>query len=203
MYKSFFNSTILSFIILIILAIFIPCFSSTPPILSEEYYSQYNINFSLISSNLIGFYWPLPSNHRISSYFGHRVSPTTGASSYHKGIDIPSTENTYFLSIMDCKVIYVGFSGSGGYSIICSNGSYTISYCHISPNFLVSVGDSIIAGQVIGQVGPKYVYDVIGNPYHDSTGKPTNGATTGCHLHVTFKVDGSTVNPLDYITVEK
>lgn len=146
-----------------------------------------------------GFYWPLPSNHSISSYFGNRTSPTTGASSYHQGIDIPATENTYFLSIMDSEVIYTGFNGSGGYSIICTNGSYKISYCHVSPDFIVSVGDSIIAGQVIGKVGPKYVYDVIGNPYHDSTGKPTNGATTGCHLHVTFKFNNMAVDPLDYI----
>lgn len=108
-----------------------------------------------------GFYWPLPNNHRISSYFGYRVSPTSGASSYHQGIDIPATENTYFLSIMDCEVIYTGFKGSGGYSIICTNGAYTISYCHVSPNFLVSAGNLVVAGQVIGQVGPKYVYDVI------------------------------------------
>ena len=54
---------------------------------------------------------------------------------------------------------------------------------------------------VIGQVGPKYVYDVVGNPYHDSTGRPTNGSTTGCHLHVTIKLDSNAVNPLDYIEV--
>lgn len=102
---------------------------------------------------------------------------------------------------MDSEVIFTGFNGSGGYSIICENSSYKVSYCHVSPDFMVSVGDSIIAGQVIGKVGPKYVYDVIGNPYHDSTGKPTNGATTGCHLHVTFKFNDIAVDPLDYIDV--
>lgn len=201
MFKSFFNTVLLSFIFIVIFAIFIPFFSSTSVTLSEEYYLQYNINFSLISSSILGFYWPLPSNHKISSYFGHRVSPTTGASSYHQGIDIPASENTYFLSIMDSKVLSTGFSGSGGYTIVCSSDPFRISYCHVSPNFLVSVGDSLVAGQVIGQVGPKYVYDVVGNPYHDSTGRPTNGSTTGCHLHVTIKLDSNAVNPLDYIEV--
>ena len=201
MFKSFFITVLLSFIFIVIFAIFIPFFSSTSVTLSEEYYLQYNINFSLISSSTLGFYWPLPSNHKISSYFGHRVSPTTGASSYHQGIDIPASENTYFLSIMDSKVLSTGFSGSGGYTIVCSSDSFRISYCHVSPNFLVSVGDSLVAGQVIGQVGPKYVYDVVGNPYHDSTGRPTNGSTTGCHLHVTIKLDSNAVNPLDYIEV--
>lgn len=147
----------------------------------------------------IGFYWPLPHNHKISSYFGKRISPTTGASSYHQGIDIPATNETYIISIMDCEVVATGFKGSGGYSIICTNGDYKISYCHVSPNFMVSVGDKIVAGQVIGQVGSKNVYDVVGNPYKDSNGNPTNGATTGPHLHLTFKVNNKAVNPLDYI----
>lgn len=201
MFKYFFNTVLLSFMFLLIISIFIPFFSSIPVTLSEEYYLQYNINLSAISSSIFGFYWPLPYNHRISSYFGHRVSPTTGASSYHQGIDIPASENTYFLSIMDSKVVSTGFSGSGGYTIVCVSGSYRISYCHVSPKFLVSVGDSLVAGQVIGQVGPKYVYDVVGNPYHDATGRPTNGSTTGCHLHITIKLDGNAVNPLDYIEV--
>lgn len=148
---------------------------------------------------LIGFYWPLPNNHRISSYFGKRVSPTTGASSYHQGIDIPANSGTYFLAIMDSEIIFLGFKGSGGYTIICENNQYKISYCHVSPRFIVNVGDKVIAGQVIGQVGPKNVYDVIGNPYKDSSGNPTNGATTGSHLHITFKVNNTTVNPLDFI----
>lgn len=105
--------------------------------------------------------WPLPYNHYISSSFGLRKSPTLGASSFHKGIDIPAKENTYILSIMDSEVVFVGFNGSAGYSIICKYNNIKIMYCHVSPNFLVKVGDNLITGQVIGQVGPKYVYDVI------------------------------------------
>ena len=43
---------------------------------------------------------------------------------------------------------------------------------------IVNVGDIVKQGQVIGYVGPKYVYGVPGNPYFDSSGKPTNGSTT-------------------------
>jgi len=57
----------------------------------------------------------------------------------------------------------------------------------------------LLHGQVIGQVGSKYVYDVIGNKYHDSTGKPTNGATTGCHLHLSIKINDSYINPLELL----
>ena len=100
---------------------------------------------------------------------------------------------------MNCEIISTGFNGSGGYTIICKNNEYILSYCHVSSDFIVTVGDIILAGQVIGQVGPKNVYDVVGNPYKDSNGNPTNGATTGSHLHLTFKVNNQAVNPLDYI----
>ena len=38
----------------------------------------------------------------------------------------------------------------------------------------------------------------LGNQYHDSNGTPTNGATTGCHLHLGIRIDGNYVNPLNY-----
>jgi len=49
-----------------------------------------------------------------------------------------------------------------------------------------------------GQVGPKNVYGVKGNQYFDSDGKPTNGATTGPHLHLGIRIDGKYMNPLNY-----
>ena len=52
--------------------------------------------------------------------------------------------------------------------------------------------------KLYGNVGPKYVYGVVGNQYKDSSGKPTNGATTGPHLHLGIRKDEKYVNPLDY-----
>ena len=54
-------------------------------------------------------------------------------------------------------------------------------------------------GQIIATVGPKYVYGVKGNTYHDENGNPTNGATTGCHLHIGLRIDEKYENPLDYL----
>ena len=34
-----------------------------------------------------------------------------------------------------------------------------------------------------------------GNPYRDSSGNPTNGATTGCHCHFTLREDGELIDP--------
>lgn len=102
------------------------------------------------------------------------------------------------LAICSGTVTYTGFSGAGGYTITVSSNNLIISYCHVSPLFLVSVGDYVIEGNIIAHVGPKNVYGIYNNPYKDSNGNPTNGATTGPHLHLTIKKDGQAVNPLDY-----
>lgn len=104
--------------------------------------------------------WPLPGYTRVSSYYGKRKSPTTGASSYHKGIDIPAPEGTAFIATTNGTITYLGFLGAGGYTITVTTGEYKISYCHCSPNYIVNKGDTVVKGQIIGHVGPKYVYGV-------------------------------------------
>lgn len=47
-------------------------------------------------------------------------------------------------------------------------------------------------------VGPKNVYGVPGNQYKDAEGNPTNGATTGPHLHIGIRIDGKYQNPLNF-----
>ena len=104
------------------------------------------------------------------------------------------------IAICDGTISFTGFLGGGGYTITLFDGNnLKITYCHVSPNYIVSEGDSISQGQIIGHVGPKYVYGVSGNTYTDSFGRPTNGATTGCHLHLGFRLNGTYVNPLDYL----
>ena len=135
---------------------------------------------------------------RITSPFGKRVSPTAGASNFHKGIDIGAPEGTALIAAVDGIITYTGFLGGGGYTITLGKDDMKITYCHVSPNFLVNTGDWVKRGQIIGQVGPKYVYGVVGNTYHDSDGKPTNGATTGSHLHFGIRINENYVNPLNY-----
>lgn len=101
-----------------------------------------------------------------------------GASSSHSGIDIPAPPGSKFIAVHDGKITFREFLGAGGYTITLSFDNYKVSYCHCDPNFIVKVGDTIKQGQVIGYVGPKIVYGVKGNPYHDTEGNPTNGATT-------------------------
>ncbi len=147
-----------------------------------------------------GFEWPIPGYTSISSYFGNRLSPTAGASTYHSGLDIPAPEGTPVIAIDNGMVYFAAWGAGGGYTISIQlvNAMYKISYCHLSPIMFVSANQKVIKGQVIGTVGPKNVYGIQNNPYKDSNGNPTNGATTGCHLHFTIKVNDVAVNPLNY-----
>ena len=181
-------------IIFIVPTLFIPTFSSNSNLeIDPKLYETFNISGSI-------FYWPVPGYTRISSYFGNRISPTAGASSFHQGIDIPAPAGTSLVAAFSGIVTFIGFNGSGGYAIHIKNDNLQFIYHHVSPNYIVEIGDYVCSGQIIGQVGPKNVYGVKNNPYKDSNGNPTNGATTGPHLHFTIKKDGIAVNPLNYFS---
>lgn len=141
---------------------------------------------------------PFHGYTKISSYFGKRISPTSGASSSHSGIDIPAPSGSKFIAVQDGEITFAQFLGAGGYTITLSFNNFKVTYCHCDPNFIVKVGDVVKQGQVIGYVGPKNVYGVKGNIYFDENGEPTNGATTGPHLHLGIRIDGKYVNPLDF-----
>ena len=59
------------------------------------------------------FMWPLDGYTYISSYFGYRNSPTSGASTYHSGIDIPAPEGTNILAVCSGTVTFASW-GAGG-----------------------------------------------------------------------------------------
>ena len=192
----FISKTFLSFfIILIILIVFISVFF-TPILFGNS--SGATSNGEILDFNPNGFVWPTPGYTRINSYFGKRNAPTAGASTFHKGIDIGAPEGSYFIAVCDGEITFANFLGGGGYTITLTAGNLKISYCHCNPDFIVHVGDVVKQGQIIGNVGPKYVYGVPGNQYKDSSGNPTNGATTGPHLHLGIRKDGEYVNPLDF-----
>ena len=127
------KSFLYSFLFIILTIIIVSCLNPSLPF----DYSNYGINPDDVSISEKGYVWPLPGLYRISSYFGLRESPTNFASTYHSGLDIPAEENTYFLATISGTITYTGFNGSGGYTIILENDNISVSYCHVSPNFLV------------------------------------------------------------------
>ena len=195
MFGSFFKTfyyliIILTIMVILISCLFIPTFSNSD--------LELQVNQGEIVISPYGFAWPIPGYTTITSYYGKRISPTAGASSFHKGLDIGAPEGSVLIATVDGKITYTGFLGGGGYTITLSKDNMKITYCHVSPKYLVKVGDMVTRGQIIGQVGPKYVYGVKGNNYKDEQGKPTNGATTGCHLHFGIRIDEEYVNPLEF-----
>ena len=187
-----FFSFILIFTIFICV-FFIPFFSNS------HINSSSGLNELIFIDTSSKYIWPIPGYTRISSYFGKRNAPTQGAATYHTGIDIPAPEGTSLYAVCDGEITFTGFLGGGGYTITLEpeNKNIKFTYCHVSPNYIVSKGDYIYKGQLIGYVGPKYVYGVLGNQYADKNGIPTNGATTGCHLHFGFRINNKYANPLE------
>ena len=58
-------------------------------------------NFHYNSNSI--YTWPVFGYYSISSYFGKRTSPTSGASTFHSGIDIPAPTGTNIYSISSRK----------------------------------------------------------------------------------------------------
>ena len=192
MSNSFFKPFKIFIILIIFITIFICVFFI--PILPNAAYNPTNsVSFDISSS---GYVWPAPGYTTINSYFGYRTSPTAGASSYHSGLDIGAPEGSTLIAVTNGTITFTGFLGGGGYTFTLSSGNMKFTYCHVSPIYIVKEGDTIVQGQVIGYVGPKNVYGVKGNQYFDENGNPTNGATTGPHLHFGVRVDGEYIDPL-------
>lgn len=53
------------------------------------------------------------------------------------------------VAVCDAEVVFTGWSGSGGYAIILVKDNLRFSYCHTSPNFFVTAGDTVYKGQPI------------------------------------------------------
>lgn len=190
----------ISIIVIIICILFIPLIYNQS-IYANDAFNEFesDIYKEQFDTNL--FIWPIPGCNKISSKFGLRKSPTAGASSFHSGIDIPAPEGTKLYAIDDGIVTFAGWGAGGGYTITVQLKNYSdlkFSLCHVSPIMLVTEGDFVKRGEIIARVGPKNVYGISNNQYRDANNEPTNGATTGCHLHFIIKKNNVPTNPLDY-----
>lgn len=117
---------------------------------------------------------------RVSSDYGWRTHPISGKRSFHDGIDISNKVGTSILAYANGTVTKTAWTDSyGNYIVIDHGGGLETYYIHLS-GFDVSVGDSVSGGQLIGRMGK-------------------TGSATGSHLQFEVRVNGSPVNPWDYI----
>ena len=125
------------------------------------------------------WYWPLPGYYYISSVFGGRYHPITGAWETHTGTDIPAPGGTPIQCAKDGIVTTSQYNPSyGNYCIIYHGNGYATLYAHMRALPSVKVGESVTAGQVIGYVG-------------------TTGSSTGNHLHFELRINGQRASALD------
>jgi murein DD-endopeptidase MepM/ murein hydrolase activator NlpD len=126
------------------------------------------------------FRWPCPSSTRVTSDYGTRVSPMSGASSNHKGIDIGASAGADIIAAADGTVTAASYSSAAGNYVMIDHGGglYTV-YMHAS-SLLVSPGQTVSAGDVIAKVG-------------------NTGISTGSHLHFGVSLNGSYVSPWSYL----
>jgi len=124
-----------------------------------------------------------PRTSAISSGFGTGRTFNGQVSSRHLGVDFRGALGAPIRAANRGVVVLVDTFFLGGRVVYLDHGAgLTTGYLHLS-RALVSVGDTVERGQVIGLVG-------------------ATGRVTGPHLHWTARYGAITVNPLDLLTID-
>lgn len=130
---------------------------------------------SLLSTPSI---WPVKGF--LTSSFGWRRAPLSGATRLHQGLDISTAIGTPVRSPARGAITFSGWDGAYGICItIDHGGGISTRYAHLSKS-AVKVGDYVQRGDVIGAVG-------------------NTGRSTGPHLHYEVRLRDVPVNPMRYI----
>lgn len=126
-----------------------------------------------------GWISPLTS-YRLSSPFGMRVHPILGYERMHNGVDMAAPQGTPIYAAKSGRVSVAKWSDSAGYYVSINHGDgFASIYMHMT-HYIVSAGQYVNAGQVIGYVG-------------------NTGLSKGAHLHFGISYNGTYVNPMAYI----
>ena len=124
------------------------------------------------------FRWPCSGS--ITSYFGRRNTGIRGASTYHEGIDIANSYGTAIYAADGGTVSYSGWMSGYGYLVIIDHGNGYQTYYGHNSSLIVSVGEHVYKGQQIARMG-------------------STGISSGNHCHFGIKINGTFVNPLNYL----
>ena len=143
----------------------------------KEIFALYNETHGLTQQ----FYTPLDLYwyNYVSSYYGYRINPVTGAEQFHRGVDIAVPTGTTVLAAMDGTVTTAAYdSYYGNYVVIEDSKGYCTKYAHMD-TLSVSAGQAVKHGDTIGTTG-------------------NTGSSTGSHLHIECLYNGEYYNPLFY-----
>ena len=129
-----------------------------------------------------GVQWTVPCSYwRVSSPFGYRYHPLSGIWKMHNGVDLTGPEGTPIVATRSGYVTTAAYQagGAGNYVALSHGDGFGSIYMHMT-HYVVSYGQYVEAGQVIGYMG-------------------TTGGSTGVHLHFGISYNGVYVNPALYI----
>ena len=116
----------------------------------------------------------------MSSGFGYRSDPFTGAGAMHAGLDFRGPIGTPILAAAPGRVSFVGQKSGYGNVVEVDHGQGILTrYAHLS-GFTSTVGAQVSAGQQIAKMG-------------------STGRSTGSHLHFEVRLNGVAVNPRRFL----
>ncbi|MFA5812305.1 MAG: M23 family metallopeptidase [bacterium] len=122
----------------------------------------------------------LPTQGRLTSFFGMRADPLYGAAAFHEGIDIAEHLGAIVRAAAAGRVARAGPMGGCGTGVEIDHGKgFATRYCHLGGLF-VRRGARVVAGETIGHIG-------------------VSGRTTGPHLHFEVRVHGRPVDPVEHL----
>jgi len=126
---------------------------------------------------------PIQSDFRLTSGFGLRNDPFTGALAMHEGIDFSAELGTAVLAAAPGKVVRSEWDSTFGNVIEIKHAeNFLTRYAHLSQRN-VAVNAQVQAGTGIGEVG-------------------NSGRSTGPHLHYEIFQNGRVLNPLKVLPVK-
>jgi murein DD-endopeptidase MepM/ murein hydrolase activator NlpD len=121
-----------------------------------------------------------PTDGEVTSRYGWRSSPWGWGSDWHPGIDIANDYGTPIVATADGEVVYSGWYSGYGKMIQIDHGYGVVTaYAHNSEN-AVNIGQRVKKGEIIGYMG-------------------STGYSTGTHLHYEVRVNGTAVNPANFM----
>jgi murein DD-endopeptidase MepM/ murein hydrolase activator NlpD len=126
--------------------------------------------------------WAKPAYGGITSGYGYRTHPISGARRLHAGTDIGAGCGQPIYAAHSGNVGYSGVNGSYGNFILINNGdNISTAYGHIiNGGLLVGRGANVSSGQLIAYVG-------------------STGGSTGCHLHYEVRVNGQAIDAAPFM----
>jgi murein DD-endopeptidase MepM/ murein hydrolase activator NlpD len=131
-----------------------------------------------------GAFFLMPVHGWKTSNFGMRYDPYYHVYQLHAGVDLAAPGGSPIAAAAGGTVVRASWYGGYGNYTCISHGEYqgkglATCYGHQS-KILVSVGEHVNRGEVIGLVG-------------------TTGASTGYHLHFEVRINGTPVQPLNWL----